>query len=124
MFISTLKNDAGWADVRAQLGLSASMMEVLGLLLAQESILIEQSMHMPRGVHGSDWCELGQFRHQSVTYGLTNLESVTNPWLLKSNPIRSDPWRTGSDWINPFNPFSLMLKEKYQTCCKKIRHTS
>lgn len=47
MFISTLKNDAGWADVRAQLGLSASMMEVLGLLLAQESILIEQSMHRP-----------------------------------------------------------------------------
>ena len=32
-----------------------------------------------RGVHGSDWCGLGQIRHQSVTYGLTDLESVTNP---------------------------------------------
>ena len=26
-----------------------------------------------RGVHGSDWCGLGQIRHQSVAYGLTDL---------------------------------------------------
>ena len=37
----------------------------------------------------SDWCRLGQIRHQSVTYGLMDLESITNPWLLKSDPSRS-----------------------------------
>ena len=50
-----------------------------------------------RGAHGSDWCWLGQIRHQSVTYGLTDLKSVTNPWLLKSDPIRSVDDRIRSD---------------------------
>ena len=49
------------------------------------------------GVHGLDWCGLGQIRHQFVTYGLMDLESVTNPWQLKN---RSDLIYGGPDWIS------------------------
>ena len=51
----------------------------------------------PRGVHGSDWCGLNQIRHQSITYGLIDLEFVTNLQLLKSDPILSVEERIESD---------------------------
>lgn len=60
-------------------------------------IVLSEMVIESRGVYRSDWCGWGQIRHQSIAYGLTDLKSVTNPWVWKSDPIWSVNNRIGSD---------------------------
>ena len=64
--------------------------------LSHISVISKAFALFSKGVHGWDWCRLGQLRHQSITYGLMDLENHHQSEAVKN---RSDPIRGGPDRI-------------------------